>query len=387
MRRVKNRLIASIWLIAAFPMLSFAVTPAEQAFLDGQAIAQGAKAVVSANITNGSIANTVNGFNPNYYQYSTTAPEANFFMNGNGDTLSRGSGKITTCQTGPVNPDAFLQQNCEAINLMTGNTTRRPQFTINPSDPLITNSRQIQNNASTLAAQSLGFVDPAAVGAFTGCRNVTTTTPPTFTTEVCNDAMTASDQSCNVGRAIDVTAYANYECRQTSSAYETQTCNRTLNAVVTPTPYCDVNGSFIGVGWYDPAQLGYYSPAWLFDISFGCASKSLAKVTVSIYAGSQCHSGGCNSNYYPMTLVFAPGINAGPVTSNLAFVYSGQWHTSVTVFYDGATNTVMVRNADQSAIEGVEIMATAVPLGTCGVKNVITSSWINGCATQQAAAQ
>ena len=176
-----------LYLGGAIPQLSHAVTPVEQAFIDGQAAAQSAASSTSTNITNGTVAATVNSFNPSYYNYSGTAPEAGYFMNGGGDTITPGAGKVTACQTGPVNPNAFLQQNCDAINYMARNPTIRPQFTISPGDPNVAISRSIEANPATLAANSLGYASPSAIGAFTGCTTQTITTPPTYTTEVCNE--------------------------------------------------------------------------------------------------------------------------------------------------------------------------------------------------------
>lgn len=380
----------ALCLSAVLP-LALAVTPAEQAFLDGHAIAQSAKTGATANITNGAIANTVNSFNPNYYQYSTTAPEAGLFAGGNGDTLSAGSNKITSCQTGAANPNLFLQQNCDAINFMAGNTARRPQFTINSNDPLLVNSRSIQNNAGTLAAQSLGFTSPSAIGSFTGCTTTTSTTPPTYTTEICSDAIPATTQTCSVGRTIVVNAYANYSCAQTSNAYETQTCNRTLNPVVTPVPFCSIAGSFTGL-----ASSTYKctvnsrgkttcvtGTASFYDVTFSCAGSSIGQVTVGITGGQQCHGGGCNSNYYTLSLPFVPGTNAGPVSGYLAMVYDGTWWHYTTISYTASTNTVAISTT--STMVG-NVNATVTPSGTVGIRYDITSSWIDGCATQAARA-
>jgi hypothetical protein len=206
--------------------MSHAATPAEQAFSAGQAIAQGASQGTVTGITSGTIANTVNAFNPNYYQYSSTAPQAGLFLGGNGDTLSAGVGKVTACKSGASNPDPFLQQNCDAINFMAKNPSTRPQFAINPNDPNIVKSKAIQANPATLAANSLGFANPSAVGAFTGCTNTTATTPATYTTEVCNDYMSIASQTCTVGRTIIVNANNDYQCDQTASGYETLSCRR-----------------------------------------------------------------------------------------------------------------------------------------------------------------
>ena len=206
---------------------------AAQAFAEGKALGQGATGAAAGNITNGTIANTVNSFNSQYYQYSTTAPETQYFQGGNGDTHTPGVNKITSCANDPANPDTFLQQNCDAINYMVQNPTTRPQFTINPNDPMILNSRQITANAGTLAAQSLGFADPSAMGSFTACQTTTTSTSPTYTTEVCNEYLSTTENMCTVGRDVVVDAQSNFQCNETANAYETSTCDKTLNVTVT----------------------------------------------------------------------------------------------------------------------------------------------------------
>ena len=218
---------ASIGYLQADPMT------AAQAFAEGKALGQGATGSAAGNITNGTIANTVNSFNPTYYQYSTTAPETQYFQGGNGDTHTPGANKITSCANDPANPDKFLQQNCDAISYMAQNPTIRPQFTINPNDPMILNSKQITANAGTLAAQSLGFADPSAMGSFTACQTTTTSTSPTYTTEVCNEYLSSTTNMCIVGRDVVVDAQSNFQCNETANAYQTSTCDKTLNVTVT----------------------------------------------------------------------------------------------------------------------------------------------------------
>ena len=279
---------------------------------------------------------------------------------------------------------------------MVQNPTTRPQFTISPGNPLITNSRNIEANPGTLAALSLGYADPSAIGAFTGCTSRTVTTPPTYTTEVCNEYLSTTNQLCTVGRTIVVDANSNYICSQTANAYQTQTCNRTLNAVVTKTPFCSITGTTTDLGSYTATILVFNPsigklvlttttvayPHYL--VVMGCVGDALASVTVSITAGTQCHANGCNSDYYSMTLPFVPGASAGPVTQNLARTYDLNWWETTTVSYDGASNVITISNNNN--LTGATVTATLIPIGTVGMKNVITSSWINGCATQQAAA-
>jgi len=392
--------------LAGIPYLSLAaaLTPAQQAaqdaavkkaFSDAQTLANGSVAGAANGVVNGTIQSTVNSFNPNYYSYTNTAPESALFGGGNGDTFTAGAGKITACQTGATNPDAFKQQNCDAINYMANQPTIRPQFAISSSNPMMVTSRAIQNNASTLAAASLGFVDPGAVGSFTGCTTKATTTPPTFGIEVCNDVSTASSSTCSIGRTIAVNAHTDYQCNKTINAYQTQNCNKTVIPIVTPTNYCDVAGSATGIGSRTITKTGYITvkvgrttkrkwgttvtvtPYAMFDVVFGCSGATMAKATITISAGAQCHGGGCNSSYYPLTLYFLPSGNA-TVTGYMAQNYTGLWWYQTQASYSAVNNTLTLTTGAYTA--------TAIPTGTVGIRNVISWTLNNGCAVQEAAA-
>jgi len=207
-----------------------ALTPAQQAFADAQALAAGAQAGAAANVSGGSVATTVNQFNPTYYNSNGTAPESALFQNGNGNTVSAGQTKVSDCQNGAPNPDPFLRQNCEAINLMVNNPSNRPTIAIPPS--LFAPSKAIVANANTLATSSLGIADPNAVGAFSGCVN--RTVGPAPTTRICNEFKGTAAQQCTVGQVVVVDEFTNYKCDKTVDTYLPQTCNKTVNVTVTP---------------------------------------------------------------------------------------------------------------------------------------------------------
>lgn len=392
------RWLAGIFLCAA-SSVSIAVTPAQQAFADARALAEGAQSGAAAAVTGGGVAATINQFNPTYYNSGGTAPESSLFQNGDGNTISAGQSKISSCRNDPANPDPFLRQNCDAVNWMVRSQSARPPVTVPPS--LFTASRAIVANAPALATSSLGIADPNAVGTFTGCVNRVVTPPPT--TEICSVFSGGVEQQCTVGRVVVVDAFTNYKCDKTVDTYLPQTCDRALTATVTAVNYCSISGGATGLGsyvqttttrrwgWITPAKRGWISTTTTatvldphFDVTFGCVGGVAPNVTVTINAAVQCHGGGCNSDYFPITLNFIPGTNAGPVTQNMARTYYGAWWEATTVSYDGATNTVSVSNA--SGPSGETITATAVPSGTAGVQNNISSSWVNGCATQEASA-
>jgi len=368
-----------------------AATPADQAFLDGQAAAAAGSAAGVAATAGASFNATMNSFNPAYYSGTSTATESALFQGGNGDTKTAGSEKISACQSGTANPDAFNQQNCDAINFMAKNPSTRPRFTLNQNDPMILKSRGIEANASTLAASSLPNTNTTG---FSACSTTTVTAPASSITEVCNHFTTPAAGLCTVGRNVVVNANTSYQCNQTNNAFSTQTCTRQANAVVTPTYFCSISGSATGLGSYEKTTTKrVYSSAlrkWVyttttsiipypyFDVLFGCDAGKLAMVTVTINAAAQCHWDACNSDYYPMKLDFVPGKDAGPVSINMARTYDGTLWDEATVSYNGATNTVTVTQG--------RLTVSAVPSGTASYQNVITSSWVDGCATQEAAA-
>ncbi len=260
------------------------LTPAQQAFADAQALAASAQSSAAANVSGGSVASTVNQFNPTYYNSNGTAPESTLFQNGNGNTVSAGQSKVSNCATGAPNPDPFLRQNCEAINLMVANPSNRPVIAIPPS--LLAPSRAIMANANALAASSLGIADPNAVGAFSGCVNKTV--GPPATTEICSEFKGTAAQQCTVGRVVIVDEFTDYKCDKTVNTYLPQTCDRTVQVTITqPTPFaatlvylpCPVGQTLSGpncVGTVNPVKkctsrsdcsgvlgkCGLYCPRW-----------------------------------------------------------------------------------------------------------------------------
>lgn len=211
------------WGAASFA-LAAPLTPAQQAFADAQALAQSAQANAVSNLSTGGVSSTVNQFNPTYYNSNGTAPESTLFQGGNGNTVSAGQTKVADCQNDAPNPDPFLRQNCEAINLMVNNPANMPQIAI-PSSLF----------AASRAIEAQGVTDPNAAGSFTSCVNKTVGSLPT--TEICNEWFGTDSQQCTMGRVVVVDAYTSYQCDKTATTYLPQSCDKTLNVMVTqPAP-------------------------------------------------------------------------------------------------------------------------------------------------------
>ncbi len=343
-------------------------TPAQQAFADAQALAAGAQGGAAASVGSGTVASTVNQFNPTYYNSNGTAPESALFQNGNGNTVSAGQAKTADCQNGTPNPDPFLRQNCEAINLMVRNPSVRPTIAIPPS--MLAPSKAIVANANALAASSLSIADPNAVGAFTGCVNKTV--GPSPTTKICSEFKGSAAQQCTVGRVVMVDEFTNYQCDKTVNTYLPQTCNRTVNVTITqPTPfaatpvYMTTNGTWTS------------SSTWIGSLDNGRSVPSAS----------------CNNNSSILLLGWfnsfslSAAVDGQLITSaNQAYLCPNAANCS---WFAPATNTAVCPNLVSISHYTCPANTTLTGAGTssmCVQPPVVTSTVNNGCTVQEAAA-
>jgi hypothetical protein len=305
-------------------------TPQQQAFAQGQALANGGQAGAAATVSGGGVAATVNKFNPTYYNSSGNAPESALFQGGNGQPAGNGTAKVNNCQTGAPNPDKFLQQNCDAINFMAKNPTTRPHIALPPS--MFAPSKAIMANAPALAAGNLGIANPNAVGGFTGCTNQTTTPPPTL--EICREFTGTAAQQCTFGRVVLADRFTEYHCDKTNDVYMPQSCDKTVNvSVVQPVPV-------------PPTIVTTNSAIFKAPI---CGSGN-----ESSFVAAKCQSVG-----------MSPVVDAcDPRTQILTYHCSTTTYTCPTGFTSTGSGTGMM----------------------CIGSPVISTSINNGCATQQAAA-
>lgn len=354
-----NRFLFGMMAWGAVSIASAAgLTPAQQAFADAQALAAGAQAGAAANVSGGSVATTVNQFNPAYYNSNGTAPESALFQNGNGNTVSAGQTKVSNCQNSAPNPDPFLRQNCEAINLMVANPSNRPVIAIPPS--LLAPSKAIVANANTLATTSLGIADPNAVGAFTGCTNKTVGPQPT--TKLCSEWKGTAAQQCTVGRVVIVDEFTDYKCDKTVNTYLPQTCDRTVQVTITqPTPiaatpvYATIPG------------LWNRSSCWVGSTDNG--------------SSASCYICNTDGFVFVYSIFKPPTLSAGPdgpilkASSFTAMGYTKGTHvclnTSVVDHYTCPTNTTLTGTGTSSM---------------CVQPPIVSSAVNNGCNVQEAAA-
>jgi len=185
-------------------------TPAD-AFAAGQAFGTFGTAGAAGTISSSSGGTSVPYFNSN-------APESSLYNNGQGDVGAAGQAKQVQCQT-TTSSDAFTQQECDAVNYVTGQATTRPSYTIDPTtDPVIKNSAPMVANPGSIPS-----------GAAQQCSVINVNTPAVYTTETCEQTVGVQAIACYKNLAA--------QCAYQGSPITTSTTSQTgIFQTVTLTP-------------------------------------------------------------------------------------------------------------------------------------------------------
>jgi hypothetical protein len=218
------------------------------AFSEGRALGTGSIDRAFQGIGNGRAVATVPGF-------SATAPQSQYFQSGQGQLSGPGVARVTDCATLPPEADAYRRQECEAVNFVARNPSRRPAFSIDrANDPLISRANALARHPTRTATGM------TAGSGGENCHWVTETTPASFAQETCTEyrpvssnfcsterqirvdqqhryqcveqRQTVSHASCVIGQQIAVSTRFNYQCMQTVQTYESLSCRRGVSVNV-----------------------------------------------------------------------------------------------------------------------------------------------------------
>ena len=160
--------------------------------------------------------------------------------------LSAGAGKITSC-SGTKSNDPRIANQCEAINALNEQPSKRPPGLITATDPLIVAGDAITANPETIAGSITGAYSACTTNEVSlGKEKVEETCDEYSSTETqkctigakitvdpdhlykCKDSQRVeANSSCTIGRVIQVDADANYQCTTTEKVHQNLTCNRT----------------------------------------------------------------------------------------------------------------------------------------------------------------
>ncbi|WP_413460615.1 hypothetical protein [Herbaspirillum huttiense] len=145
--------------------------------------------------------------------YSTNPPQAASF--GGASLFDVGLNRINTCKTAVHGSDQIANQECDAVNFLAKNPQQKVTYPINANDPIIKGIGDVINNASGSTNST--------------CTVKQVTDPDQTALFVCNEFLLADRNQCTLGRVVDVTANANFQCNVTENALDTYTCTRSAS--------------------------------------------------------------------------------------------------------------------------------------------------------------
>jgi hypothetical protein len=118
--------------------------------------------------------------------YTANPPEVSYF--GAAGLGTPAAEKIGECANGPGAAGGFSDQACNAVEFSQTNPSRRPNFSIAPSDPLLTRAKTITADPQAIAGN--------IAGTYSGCAVQTVTRPDIFETLMCHQYRAMEQVTC-----------------------------------------------------------------------------------------------------------------------------------------------------------------------------------------------
>ena len=173
------RLVLSLIAVLAVLAVPAHAQSLSDAFNQGAALGRSGNAAARGQITGNSAQSTVPHF-------TTTPPEASYF--GSAGLGTPASATVGACAGGTGAAGGFSDQACNAVDFSQTNPARRPNFSIAPSDPLLTRARTITADPQAIAGN--------LAGTYSGCTVQTVTRPDIFETLICHQYRAMEQVSC-----------------------------------------------------------------------------------------------------------------------------------------------------------------------------------------------
>ena len=169
-------------LLIAVWSLSVQAQSLSDAFNQGAALGRSGNTAARSHINGNTAQSSVPG-------YSINPPQTSYF--GSAGISTPAAAAANAC-TGPENNGASVDsaaQACNAVNFSQTNPTRRPNFSITQTDPLLTGAKTITADPQAIAGN--------IAGTYSGCTVQTTTTPDRFENALCHQVRTTETLSCD----------------------------------------------------------------------------------------------------------------------------------------------------------------------------------------------
>ena len=186
------------------------------AFSQGATFGTSNNTAIQSNIKSGAAQNALPSATAN-------VPQASYF--GSGGLSTPAASRINACAAGALNPNAYSDQACQAVNFSQTNPTVHPQFNLQPSDPIFANTKAILNDPAAIAGN--------ITGTYSGCTTQAVKSPDIFQNQICNSYRALEQPTCS--KTLTVTVMDNG-------------LNCSHGAYVTPNPRIVLIRPFVFVG-------------------------------------------------------------------------------------------------------------------------------------------
>ena len=181
-------------------------------------------------------------------RYTDNVPMAEQYYGGGGSLPTQfGDAKFNDCKNLPANPDLYLRQECEGVNLIAGNRTKRPDVTVSANEKLVTGTQKIAGDpAETLEKYKWQYPVNAdgSIGTVpsTACPTEKITVPAIKSVKHCSEYTGAELFLCEAALKVKVDPNWNYSCLETKYQNNQYQCSKKLKVICEQAPDCTTAG-------------------------------------------------------------------------------------------------------------------------------------------------
>lgn len=259
------------WVIS---LACLACIPAHAQMTPGQAAAEGrtsgqaAIGPTSAGITE------ANGL-ANVPGYNTTAVEGSYFGGGNGNLTSPTATRISDCAASTT-PD------CAAINFMLNKTSAVNPISINSSDPLVQQNRDIAQDPGSVLGGMMASFPPRPTSSCAAAA--TGTASPSDVIEVCASYAVPTVNTCQKDWILETSSWWTYRCQKTGTLNLLCETSTTASCAMEGKPLASFSGNRAGA--FNTATITPTGTAGLYQyamrVPYSCGSEGSASVNFSL---------------------------------------------------------------------------------------------------------
>lgn len=170
-----------------------------------------------------------------FYEKSGNQIEGYGNLYGTGEILpvDLGNAKINDCSSKNLDADLYKRQECEGINFVSQNRSKRPNITVTTKDPIVSDNRVTASKPVPLL-EKYGFNLPknadGSIGTIpaSACKPTTVTIDAQYEERICSTFKEGERFLCKQKLIAEVKPHFNYRCNDVSGHNSTEKCSKIL---------------------------------------------------------------------------------------------------------------------------------------------------------------